>query len=150
MAFIGTVRNIIIAQQNAEWFAARRTELLVINQVEQTALIKVRRTLNVTGDILPAGIKKPYFGIFCINERIDQKPQTAPGTLQLLISRVVNNRVDLLINQLIQHGNLLIQPATQSKVLACTTAGKIGCPDRKCFYRIRFVKKPANPQRIIN
>ena len=105
----GTRPNLIVAQQQAERLAAGRAELVAVDFAEQLALIELDGPFEVAGKLVPSDAQQADFDVLRPFGLFGQILQPAPGGLQFLEPRVVQNGVHAVGEQAVQVGHVAAQ-----------------------------------------
>src|SRR5690606_6092581 len=92
-----------VADQQSKRFAARTTEFVFINLAEQLALIELDGALEIAFQFPAANVQHANLDIrrLLLVDTLDEILESAPRAFQLLKLRMVQNRVQLRVDQLV-------------------------------------------------
>jgi hypothetical protein len=92
------VVEVVVADDDAKWFAAELAIFLLIKLAEQRALVPCGATVFAqrADQVAARDIQQPDLEVTACLRVADQKMQAAPGGFECLEFRVVQNDVDLL------------------------------------------------------
>ena len=113
-AAAGLVAHLVQAHQQGERHAARHTELLLVDELEQSALVELRSPLQIAGQLAPAAVQQPQHRHAVAAERVHQPVDAAPGSLQRLEGGVVQQSVAGARQSLVQGGELPVDHAAET------------------------------------
>ena len=118
--------DLVVAQQHTERFAASPAELLFVDLAEQLALVEFDGPLGIPRQLVPPHAQHADLDVLGFSFLLDQVPQSAPRRLQPLKTRMVKDRVQLLVQQAVQLGDVAIQQAGQ--LILVGNNGGAACP----------------------
>jgi hypothetical protein len=98
------------ADQQAEGLASRRPEFLLVDLVEEMALVEFDRPFQITAEFRPAKVENPDLDPRVCAGGTDETTQTTPGRLQRLKSRMVDYRIDLFGQQRVDQRDSAVDP----------------------------------------
>ncbi len=91
----------VVADERGNRLAAENTVLFFVNLLEERALIELRSPLQIAQQFFLAGVQDPDLQHRTGRRVVQQVLQAAPGALQLLKLRVVQDFVELNRNQVV-------------------------------------------------
>ena len=110
---LGAASELVVAQQAGERLAAEDPELLFVDLLEHLALVELGHALQVAQDLLFSGVEDLELQVDPGLAVLHQVPDAAPGGLQFLEFRVVQDLVDLQREQVVDLRDALVDHRLQ-------------------------------------
>ncbi len=111
------VPDLVGADQDAERLAAGRAELLLVDLLEQLALVELDRPLEIAADLRPADVQQADLGGGA-GGAVDQIGDAAPVRFELLQPGRVQDGVELRRDQGVDPGDLTVDRRQQRPAVA--------------------------------
>ena len=111
----GARLDLEVSDQGGKGLAAGRAELLLVDLLEELTLVELDRPLKVPLQLLPRCIEHSDLDALLglLVGPLGQERQSAPRCFQPLERWVVEDRIDLLVEQAVNVGHVLVQAADE-------------------------------------